>query len=170
MVRLFDILNGKVIATEHCFTLYFLKNIMDAYPEDHLKIFTYLFYMTCPNPDLNPFFHFREDEKEEVILEEVGAEFSTEDDLIQHGLTLCKKIYETESSRAYYGIKKYLDNVADTFSTEKPSFGRDGSSAALLAMAKGFDDIRQSFKGAFKDLQEEQSTTVRGGQKLAYDG
>lgn len=169
MVRLFDIQGGKVIATEHCYTLYFLKNIMDEYPEDHLKIFTYLFYMCCPNPDLNPFFHFKESEKEEVILEEIGAEFSTEDDLIQHALTLTKKIYETETSRAYYGIKVQLDKMADVLATETPTFGRDGSATALLNIAKNFDAVRQSFKGVYKDLQEEQQSQVRGSQRLAYD-
>ena len=37
------------------------------------------------------------------------------------------------------------------------------------AVAKDFDAIRQSFKGAYKDLQDEQQTSVRGGQGLAYD-
>lgn len=169
MVRLFDISNGKVIPTEHCYTLYFLKNIMEEYPEDYLKIYQYLFYMTCPNPDLNPFFHFKESEKEEVILEEIGAEFSTEDDLIQRALILCNKMYETETSRAYYGIKKALDNMATFMATEMPTSGRDGSATALMNIAKNFDAIRQSYKGVYKDLMEEQQSTVRGGQSLAYD-
>ena len=60
IVKLFDIQNHKVIPTEHCYTLSTLKNIMDKYPEQYLKIYEYLFYMTCPNPDLNPFFYIIE--------------------------------------------------------------------------------------------------------------
>src|SRR3954464_15725228 len=112
MIRLFDVQNGKVVPTEHCYTLYFLKNIMKEYPEDYLKIYQYLFYMCCPNPDLNPFFHTLEAEKEELILQEIGAEFSTEDELIQHALEVCTKMYETETSRAYEGIKTALNNMA----------------------------------------------------------
>ena len=41
---------------------------MDNYPDDYLKIYQYLFYMTCPNPDMNPFFHTPEHEKEEVSI------------------------------------------------------------------------------------------------------
>ena len=82
MIRLFDIANNKVIATEHCYTLGFLKSIMDGYPEDYLNIYAYLFYMTCPNPDLNPFFDVPEVDKEEMILSEVGGNFSTEDSSI----------------------------------------------------------------------------------------
>ena len=57
IVKLFDIQNGKVIPTEHCYTLKALKVVMDNYPDNYIKIYQYLFYMTCPNPDLNPFFY-----------------------------------------------------------------------------------------------------------------
>lgn len=169
MVRLFDISNKTIIPTEHCYTLKFLSAIMKNYPEEYLKIYAYLFYMTCPNPDLNPFFHFEEIDKEETILREIEAEFSTEDRDIQHALRMCQKMYETETSRAYYGIKTALDNMADVMRTTKPTFGRDGSATGLLSIAKSFDDVRQSFKGVFKDLMEEQKSSVRGGVNLAYD-
>lgn len=170
MIRLFDIQNGKVIPTEHCYTLYFLKNIMDEYPEDHLQIYMYLFYMCCPNPDLNPFFHIRESEKEELIFQEIGAEFSTEDEMIQHALEVTRKLYETETSRAYDGIKTALDNMAIYMKQTAITDGRDGNISQIARVAKDFDAIRQSFKGTYKDLQEEQASTVRGGQRLAYDG
>ena len=80
ITRLFDVQNGVVVPTEHCYTLKALKDIMDKYPEDHLKIYLYLFYMTCPNPDMNPFFHTPEIDKEPIILQEIQAEFSPEDD------------------------------------------------------------------------------------------
>lgn len=169
MVRLFDISNGKLVASEHCYTLKFLKDIMDAYPEDHLQIYTYLFYMTCPNPDLNPFFDVAEDDKEDLILKEVKAEFSTDDDLVVEGLQQCKKLYETPTYRAYIGIKQFLDKMGDSLKTESISYGRNGNAEALLRMAERFDNVRQSFKGVFRDLQEEQQSSVRGGQRLAYD-
>ena len=57
MIKLFDIQNEKIVPTEHCYTLSFLKNIMDEYPDEYLTIFSYLIYMTCPNEDLNPYFN-----------------------------------------------------------------------------------------------------------------
>ena len=125
MIRLFDIQNGNVTPSEHCFTLKFLKDLMISHPTEYLNVYTYLFYMTCPNPDLNPFFHFPESEKEEVILTEVGGDFSPEDDEIVYALSRCKKMYETETSRAYYGIKTALDNLGKVLATETPTFGRD---------------------------------------------
>lgn len=169
MIRLFDIQNGKVIASEHCYTLKFLKDIMDAYPNEYLQIYTYLFYMTCPNPDMNPFFDIPESDKEEIILKEVDADFSLDDEKITNGLTMCKKMYETPTYRAYLGIKIFLDNMARSMATEELTFGRDGSSPALLRMAEKYDGVRQSFKGVYRDLMEEQQSSVRGGQNLAYD-
>ena len=169
MVRLFDIQNGKVVASEHCYTLSFLKVIMENFPEDYVKIYTYLFYMTCPNPDLNPFFHFPEEEKEEVILKEIEADFSTDDTLIVYALNRCEAMYHTETSRAYHGIKRALDNIARYMSSTQITDGRDGNIAQIGRIAKDFDGIRQSYKGVYKDLMDEQQSSVRGGQNLAYD-
>ena len=54
LIKLFDVQNRTVVPTEHCFTLKALKDVMDEYPDEYLKIYQYLFYMTCPNPDMNP--------------------------------------------------------------------------------------------------------------------
>jgi hypothetical protein len=169
MVRLFDIQNGKVIPTEHCYTLKFLKDIMDEFPEDYLKVYAYIFYMTCPSPDANPFFDVPEHEKEELILREVNGDFSVEEDSVVYALAQCKKMYETPTYRAYQGIKIALDNMARFMATEQVTSGRDGSATAILRIAERFDMVRQSFKGVYRDLQDEQQSSVRGGQNLAYD-
>ena len=169
MVRIFDIQNGKVVPSEHCYSLKFLKDIMEEYPDDYIGIYTYLFYMTCPNPDMNPFFDIPEQDKEELILKEVSGDFGLDDPKITHALTMCKKMYETPTFRAYEGIKIFLDNMARSMKTETITFGRDGSGPALLRMAEKYDQVRQSFKGVYRDLMEEQQSSVRGGQNLAYD-
>ena len=169
IIRLFDIENDTVIPTEHCYTLKALKDIMENYPDDHLKVYQYLFYMTCPNPDLNPFFYTPEVDKESLILEQVDAEFSTEDDDIHSALKFCERMYETPTSRAYNGISKALDNMARYMANTPITDGRDGNINQIRAVAKDFEAIRSSFKGAFKDLQEEQQSSVRGGYGLGYD-
>ena len=169
LVRIFDIENGKVIASEHCYTLNFLKNIMDAYPDTHMSILQYLFYMSCPNPEMNPFFNVPEHEKEDIIIEEVGLEESVEDELITIGLTRCKQLYETPTYRAYVGIKSMLDRLARYMETTSIEHGRDGNINSLVNAAAKFDQIRQAYKGAFTDMKDEQQSSVRGGQGLAYD-
>jgi hypothetical protein len=169
MIKLFDLQNGKVIPTEHCYTIGYLKDIMEEYPEDYISIYAFLFYMTCPNEELNPYFNLKEDDKEGIILNDLRANFTTEDPLVITALANIKELFETPTSRAFRGIKTALDNMADVMSETKPTFGRDGSATALLRIAEKFDDVRQSYKGVYKDLQDEQSTRTRGGGSLAYD-
>ena len=169
IVRLFDVQNGIVIPTEHCYTLKALKDIMDNYPDDYLKIYLYLFYMTCPNPDMNPFFHTPDIDKELLILKEIEANFSVDDDDVHIALQFCQRMYETPTSRAYKGIASMLDRLARYMETQSITDGRDGNINSIVSAAKNFDQIRSSFKGVYKDLQEERSSKVRGGIGMAYD-
>ena len=169
LIKLFDVQNKTVVPTEHCYTLKSLKDIMDDYPDDYLKIYQYLFYMTCPNPDMNPFFYTPDIDKENLIMQQIEGEFSTEDDTVFTALQFCQRMYETPTSRAYKGIASMLDRLARYMEVTTITAGRDGNINSLISAAKNYEAIRQSFKGAYKDLQEEQSSRVRGGQGLAYD-
>ncbi len=169
MVKIFDIANGVVVPSEHCYTLKDLKAIMEKYPNDHVNVYAYIFYMTCPNPELNPFFDVVEHEREELIMRQLNPTFTAEDAVIIKAIKLCQKLYETPTLRSYMGIKKMLDRLATYMETAPIEAGRDGNITALVNTAAKFEDIRQSFKGAYKDLLEEQQSTVRVGQNLAYD-
>lgn len=169
MIKLFDIQAGQVVPTEHCHALKFLKDVMVEYPESYMKVYAFLFYMTCPNPDLNPFFDTLEHEKEELILSQLDVDFSTEDDTIILALELCRKLYETPTCRAYMGIKSMLDRLAKYMETTEIQHGRDGNITALVNAASKFEQIRISFKGAYKDLMEEQKSQIRGNSAIAYD-
>lgn len=169
MVKLFDIANGVVVPSEHCYTLKDLKAIMEEFPNNYVDVYSYIFYMTCPNPELNPFFDVVEHEREELIMRQLNPTFTAEDAVIIKAIKLCQKLYETPTLRSYMGIKKMLDRLATYMETAPIEAGRDGNITALVNTAAKFEDIRQSFKGAYKDLLEEQQSTVRGGQNLAYD-
>jgi len=169
MIRLFDLQNGKIIPTEHCYTLSFLKDVMDTHTNDYMQIYEYLFYMTCPNPDINPYFNMPSDDKEQIILQDIKAAFSVEDDLVIIALNRCNQMYETPTARAYKGISTMLDRLAVFMDKTPITTGRDGNGTFLLSSAKNFDAIRNSFKGAYRDLQEEQQTRTRGGGELGYD-
>jgi hypothetical protein len=111
LVKLFDVQNGKVIPSEHCYSLKSLKVIMDKYPKTYLSVYLYIFYMTCPDPDMNPFFNVPEHEKEDLIIEEVELEESSEDSAIRQAVDMCKEMYQTPTFRAYKGIKTMLSQV-----------------------------------------------------------
>ena len=171
IAKLFDIQNNKIVPTEHCYTISWLNDIMVEYEEnkEYLKVYMYLYYMTFPNPDDNPYFHIKASEKEEVILDDIKAEFSTEDPLVQIAMGKIIKMYETPTSRAYDGIAGMMDKLAVYMKNTNISDGRDGNISGILAAGSKFEQIRNSFKGAYKDLQDEQESRVRGGKGLGYD-
>jgi len=53
--------------------------------------------------------------------------------------------------------------------TSEITAGRDGNINSIVNAAAKFEQIRLSFRGAYKDLMEEQKSSVRGGQNVAYD-
>jgi hypothetical protein len=118
---------------------------------------------------MNPYFDTQEHEKEELILSQLNVNFSTEDDVIVEALKLCSKLYETPTFRAYMGIKSMLDRLGRYMETTPIEHGRDGNINSMVNAAAKFEQIRISFKGAYKDLMEEQKSQVRGGQQVAYD-
>jgi hypothetical protein len=169
MIRLFDIENGKPLPSEHCYVLDFLKKIMEAYPDEHTKIYAYLFYKSCPNPELNPFFNVPEEDKEEMIVKELNAQFDTGAPLIQDALEKTQKLYETRTYRLYRSFGIMLDRLGKYVEVTPIQHGRDGNIGSMIQAAKNIQEIRQQFKGLEKDHLEEQTTLVRGGQMLAYD-
>jgi hypothetical protein len=62
-----------------------------------------------------------------------------------------------------------LDRLAKYMETTQVEHGRDGNINALVNAAAKFEQIRQSYKGAFTDMRQEQESSVRGGAGLAYD-
>lgn len=169
--KLFDVQNGEIIPTEHCYMIKWLKVIMDKWEKDdeYLKVYAYIFYMTYPNPDANPYFNIIETDKEELILGDLDAKFSTEEPEIFMALDKCKVMFSTPASRAYEGISGMLDKLALFMKHTNLSSGKDGNITQMVGAAKNFDQVRSSFKGAYKDLQDEQKSHVRGGKGTAYD-
>jgi hypothetical protein len=170
MIRLFEIENQTVKPTEHCYTIKWLKAVMDRFPEPeiHINAYAYIFYMTCPGQD-NPFHNVRMDIRAENISADVNLNFDTEDDVIIEALKKATELFETPTVRAHTAVSTMLDNMIDYMTTAKITSGKDGNLPALIKLATDFKDIRQSHKDIVKDLEAEQQTIVWGKQELAYD-
>lgn len=169
MTTIFDLQNGKVVPSVHCYTIKFLKDIMEEYPEDYIKVYQYLFYLTYPYPDLNPYFNIPEDEKEERILMDIEAEFDLDNVLIKDAIENCKKLYESPTARAYKGIRNMLDRLDTYMANTSITHGRDGNINSLIRAAEKYSAIRASYKSTEEDLLKEQNARAKGGQSLAYD-
>lgn len=168
-IKLFDIQNDKITPTEHCYTIGSLKRIMDEYPKDYLSIYAYLFYMSCLNEEENPFANVPENDKEELVLKEVGGDFSADEEVIYAALETCVKLYETTTYMLYRSVKKSIENLGKYLHETPITDGRDGNIMGVLRAQEKFDQICKSFEARYKAFKEESSNTSRGGNRIAYD-
>lgn len=168
MIKLFDIEDGVVKPTAHCKMIKWLAVIQEKFPKDALHMYAYIFYM-CHEGNENPYFNILVSEREELIMDDLGATFSTEEDEVLMAIEKAKKLYTTPTMTAYNDLRIMLANLGSYIRTAQITAGRDGNINSLVRVAEKFDAIRTSFKGVAKDLIEEQKSAARGGQDLAYD-
>lgn len=168
MIRLFEVDGRGVKATEHCYMISWLKKIIEDYPDNHLKIFAYIYYNTYVGPD-NPYFNVAEEDREEKILRDIDPDFDIEAPEILYAIDMCKEMYMTPTKRSYQAIKTMLERLNDYLETTEITDGRDGNVGSMLRIAKEFKQVRESFKGVHEDVQEENKIIARGKSKIPYD-
>lgn len=169
MIQVFDIENGVIKPTPHCYTISWLKAIMDKYPKDYIKVYGYIFYMTCPNED-NPYLNMMEDIKEERIIDDLQIDFSVDSYEINNAIEHLNLMFETPTMRSYKAFKSMLDKLSDYLMMTEITDGKEGNIADIVRLMKDGEQMRQTYKSAYKDLQEEQvSKKTRGGEQVAYD-
>lgn len=171
-IDVFELEGGKLVPTKHCYSLGFLKDIMDNYPkeEEHIKIYEYVFYMTCPYPKKNPFFNIAKDAKEGEIIKHIRIATSLDDPLIEVAKEELTKLFMSRIAQAYESMAIGVENVSKYIREAKPSDGRDGNIAALIRAIEHYPKLRESFdkiETAF--LASQQITNVRGDEDMAYD-
>jgi len=167
-IRLFELDGRQLKATEHCYQISWLKSIIDKYPEQHVQIFGYIYYLTYQGPD-NPYFNIAEEDKEDKILKDLAPDFNTQDPIILLAISKCKELYTTPTMRSYNAIKAMLERLNTYLETTEITDGRDGNVGSMLRIAKEFKSVRESFKGVYDDVQEENKLKARGSAKMAYD-
>tara|TARA_R110001592_G_scaffold243219_2_gene504168 strand:+ start:3891 stop:4409 length:519 start_codon:yes stop_codon:yes gene_type:complete len=167
-IRLFEIDGRTVKPTEHCYMISWLKVIIDEYPEDNVKVFAYVYYMSYLGPD-NPYANVDENDREDKIMRDLQPEFSTEDPIILKAIEKCQELFMTPTMKSYDAIKTMLENLNVYLKNTPVTDGRDGNIGALIRVAKEFKHVRESFKGISEDVQVENKVLARGSSKLPYD-
>lgn len=166
-IKLFDVSNDQVIPTVHCYNIMWLKDIMDNYPKNYLKIYSYLQYMYSWNPDDNPFLALNEDEKEELILTAIKCDFSVEDDLIQIAMQNCEKLFELPAFRTWKSAKNGLDKIKYYLDTTKVTSGKDGSNKDYRDTLKDMPNLIKAYNEGYKDFMEDVKVKIRGDKFIS---
>jgi hypothetical protein len=168
MIPLFDLENGKVVPTVHCYKLKDLNNVIEKYPEDYLDVLAYIFYMTNMSEKDNPFFELDEDKKEEAILYQLKIKSSLDTEEVQRALVLCKELYTTPVLEAFLGIKNVVHKLGVYMRNVEFTDGKDGNILQLISASKNYTELRKTYNSIKQELEEEQGK-ARGGLEISYD-
>src|SRR5689334_4192796 len=122
-VDVFELEGGKLVPTKHCYALGFLKDLMDKYKKDeeYIKIYEYVFYMTCPYPKKNPFFNITKEAKESEIIKHIRITISLDDPLIEIAKEELSKLFMSRMAQAYEAMAIGVENVSAYVRTTKPT-------------------------------------------------
>lgn len=172
-VRILDYVDDQVKLTEWCEMLPFLKRVKSRFKKDHMKVYSYLFFMTYPSP-LNPYFNYSSYDKEFTILKDLECEFNIEDPVILHALERLEEMYTLPSSTAYQVIAESLNKIASNIKNSMTMDMDSTTIKSVMTAASTFKDLKKTFDETRHDLITEEKVEDlgprnRGGSKSAYD-
>ncbi len=170
MIELFVLKGNTVVPSVHCFNISWLKEIMDNYPKEYIKIYSYLYYMSCMDPKSNPYANFDSFFKEDTILKDLGLDRNiVQREDIKLALKKTQDMYTTPLSRMYNSLQILIDKISNYIKTCSVD---DKNIKNIVAYLKDFDSIKEQYLKATNDFIEENNNKkikVRGNQHIAYD-
>ena len=172
-IQLFQIKNGRATITDHCRTNAYYNQIIKKYGEsDAVKIFTVFQYASDLNPETNPYANVSETEKLEIIIRACAADLPLfidwDDELLQEGLQLSQKLFETGAYRAYLAIKSLRDKLTDSIHQAQVTLTKDeGNVGELNKALLMYETINESTRKAFSEFEAENGTVQRKGGRKA---
>ena len=170
MIDIFDIENKIVIPSKNCYLIDWLKVIMEKYPNNYIKVYSYIFFMSCTNKE-NPYFNVKETDREEIVRRDIDIDFDTDDMDIEFAIERCKELYETRLQRFYISCKNKIDKFSEYLDHNEITDGREGNITQQLKVLEQFEKIRDNFKKTSAEFENETNNLIRarGGQTVAYD-
>ncbi len=166
-ICLFEVVNEVVVPDSSTYLIPWLKAIRDGYPKDYLRVYAYLFYMSCWD-GRNIYINKPMDEREQMIVEQLGIDFSLESDVIVYALDKCKELYETPMVKVFKTIKRKIDGICDFLDENEITSGKNGNAMDTKMFMKELPGLVEDYDKIGEKLRKEQSK-VFGSKKLAYD-
>lgn len=165
MVEIFDMQDDRVIINPNCLLIPEFKAVVDKY-KDPVAALSYVHFMTHP---MSPYNDVPEEEKQQIISDDVKGEFGLEDEEIEAALKKAELLYTTPMRRFFYKSKKGLETLGDYLGDTKITEGLHGNFASFQMAYTRIGKIIQEFKQLEKMYNEEQGSQNRGGAESAYD-
>lgn len=164
--KIFDVEDGKVIVTPEIKLIPEFNALLEKY-ENPIAALSFVYFMTSPE---SPYTDVPERDKEEIISNDVGGDFSFEDEEIEAALKKAELLYTTPTRRFFFDAKIGLEKMGEFLRSQEITTGfRDGNDTTFLTMLKSLGRITKEFKELEKEYQNEAGSNLRGGHEASYD-
>lgn len=170
LTEIFTIENKQPKPTIHCHMIPELKTLIDKYPDDHINMLAYAFYMSCPYKSANPYADYTDYEKEQILQQDFLKRGVT--NIVPDNVDLLKaidkltKLYETTTSKYLKYNKKNLDDIMNYLEDSEVIEGKDGNLAERIRIATVCGKVMAEFTQLEKIAElEKDKVKVRGQRK-----
>ncbi len=169
--KIFEMRGKVIIPKGDCWIIQPIKKALELYPDEHLKVCAFLHYMNSMKKEDNPYADTPLTDRADQIVSDLGIEGDMDADVIVRALSCVEDLYYTTFYGLYKGIKSSMDKIGKALITTDIDFNqKDGNVGNIMRVAKDYESLRNSFKTAYRDFDEETGNVrVRGNSRLAID-
>lgn len=161
-MKIFDIVDGKVVINENVLLIPQLKALVDKY-EDPIAALSYCHFLTHPE---SPYHNLEDEKKKDILSTDMGGDFGLDDEEIELAILKLEELYETPIKGYYEGQKnamyvmgKVLKNLTEASITMG---GKDSNMEGIFRMQKEAGKVMESFLKLEKLWKEETQVKLRG--------
>jgi len=166
-VGLFEMVNDVVVPGETTLSIPVFLEIKKQFPKDYLKVFQYIFFMTCWDAR-NIFLNVSEEDRPFEIVQALELEVSLDEPIIEKAIELAIKLYETPAVAAFKAAKNMVHKVSKFLNDTTPTSGKFSNVPDIDKFMTKLPEYTSIYAKIGEQLKEEQSK-IRGNRKIAYD-
>lgn len=172
ITKIFNIEQGKVTPTTHCYILPELKEVIDNYQDNYVNVLAYCFYMACPYKSENPYADFGEEEKKTRLIKDFKIKFDTNNVVINAAISRLKDDYGTLMTRYLEGIRhSYVLTTEYLTSLSVISDGKTGNLSQIQTIQSKAGEAMRSYAELEHQVEEEKErnkTKNRANSKTGH--
>lgn len=157
ITKIFDVEQGKVTPSMHCYVIPELKAVIDAYPNNHIDALAYCFYMSCPYKSENPYADYPEEDRAGV-LKKTYPTILPDALVIIRAIQCLRDKYETAGSKYHASVKESLFKTVEYLNNVVINDEKDGNLARIHAIQKEAGKVLESLITLERIVEEEKNS------------
>jgi hypothetical protein len=167
MKKIFDIVDQRVILSDHCLLIPEFRAVIERYGDNALDVFSFIYFF-CDYK--SPFSDYEEEKREETLMEKFNTEgvFTLEDVEVIQAMELYNELQWTAPMELLQGARAMLLKLGKYLKHASIDDSKDGNIAAINQVMKSVGPYLGTYDEVQQQVEKEmQKTSVRGGKHVS---